>query len=169
VDEYGPTLKYIEGPKNVIADHFSRMPRSDDRVSPAVGKKSATPADNREIASNSDPLDNHHSWIDDIKDVIECFSCIVDEECFLNLPSDMDDDNPLDLEAVKEEQANDQALQNRVAKYPDRYLTKRIGEVDSIICYRKPGDDPTNWKIALPQALLLPTIKWFHQVTGHPQ
>ncbi len=23
VDEYGPTLKYIEDPKNVIADHFS--------------------------------------------------------------------------------------------------------------------------------------------------
>ena len=26
----------------------------------------------------------------------------------------------------------------------------------------------SNWKIALPQSLLLPTIKWFHQVTGRP-
>ena len=59
VDEYGPTIKYIEGPRNVIADHFSRMPRSDDQVSPAVGKKDATPADNSEINSDSDPLDNH--------------------------------------------------------------------------------------------------------------
>ena len=79
------------------------MPWSDDQASPAVGKKNATPADNREIASDSNPLDNHHLWIDDIKDVMECYSCIVDEECFLNLPSDMDDDNPLDLETVKDD------------------------------------------------------------------
>jgi hypothetical protein len=26
VDEYGPTLHYIKGPNNVIADTFSRMP-----------------------------------------------------------------------------------------------------------------------------------------------
>ena len=30
MDKYGPTLKYIEGPKNMIADHFSHMPWSDD-------------------------------------------------------------------------------------------------------------------------------------------
>ena len=60
VDEYGPTIKYIEGPKNVIADHFSRMPRSDDRVSPSVGKKSANATDIRGIVTDIDPLDNHH-------------------------------------------------------------------------------------------------------------
>ena len=25
-----------------------------------------------------------------------------------------------------------------------------------------------NWKIVLPRILLMPTIKWFHIVTGHP-
>ena len=168
VDEYGPTIKYIEGPKNVIADHFSRMPRSDDRASPAVGKKNATPADNSDINSDNVTLDNHHSWIDDIKQVLECYSCIIEEDCFLNLPSDMDDNNPLDLETVKEEQVNDHTLQARVNKYPERYLTKRIGKIDNVICHLKPGDDPSNWKIALPQSLILPAIKWFHQVTGHP-
>ena len=100
------------------------MPRSDDQVSPTVGKKNATPADNSDIASNSDLLDNHHSWIDDIKDVIECYNCIIEEECFLNLPADMDEDNPLDIETVKEEQAEDNVLQSRAMKYPDRYMTK---------------------------------------------
>ncbi len=109
----------------MIADHYLRMPRSDDQASPAVvGKKNATPTDNSDIASDSDPLDNHHSWIDDIKDVVECYSCIIEEECFLNLPSNMDEDNPLDLETVKEEQANDNMLQNRVMKYPDQCMTK---------------------------------------------
>lgn len=144
------------------------MPWSDDQASLTVGKKNATPADNCDIASDSDPLNNHHSWIDDIKDVIERHSCIVDEECFLNLPSDMDDDNPLDLEIVKEEQAKDNALMSRVVKCPDQYLTKQIGEIEGIICHLRPGDDPSNWKISLLQSLLLPTIKWFHQVTGHP-
>jgi hypothetical protein len=97
------------------------MPRSDDQASPAVGKKNATPADNSNIFSDSDLLSNHHLWIDDIKDVIECYSCIIEEECFLNLPIDMDEDNPLDLETVKEEQADDNVLRSRVMKYPDHW------------------------------------------------
>jgi hypothetical protein len=30
--------------------------------------------------------------------------------------------------------------------------------------------DPTqpNWKIALPESMVVGTIKWFHQVVGHP-
>ena len=127
------------------------MPRSDDQASPAVGKTNATPADNSNINSNNVPLDNHHSWIDNIKDVLECYNCIIEKDCFLNLPSNMDDNNPLDLETVKEEQANDNTLPARVTKYPEQYLTKRIGEIDNIICHLIPGDDPAKWKIALPQ------------------
>ena len=40
VDEYGPTLHYIEGPRNVIADTFSRLSRK-DVPSALVGKKVA--------------------------------------------------------------------------------------------------------------------------------
>ena len=168
VDEYGPTIKYIVGKSNVIADQFSRMPRSDDQASPAVGKKSATPADNGNIATESDPLDNHHTWVDDIKEIVDCYECLPEEDSFLNIPSDMDEDNPLDMETIKEQQAVDAGLQKRVKRYPERYVNKRICSVDDIICYIKPRDNPSNWKIALPQSLLLPTIKWFHQVTGHP-
>jgi hypothetical protein len=39
--------------------------------------------------------------------------------------------------------------------------------VDDIICYK---NDPTqpNWKIALPESMVVDTVKWFHQVMGHP-
>jgi hypothetical protein len=39
VDEYGPELHYIEGPRNVIADTFSRLSRN-DVSSPLVGEES---------------------------------------------------------------------------------------------------------------------------------
>jgi hypothetical protein len=41
VDEYSPTLHYIEGPHNMIAETFSRLPRQDD-TSALVGKKAIT-------------------------------------------------------------------------------------------------------------------------------
>jgi hypothetical protein len=37
------------------------------------------------------------------------------------------------------------------------------------LCYVKPGDDPEpQWKIALAQGMVSPTIRWFHQILGHP-
>lgn len=77
-------------------------------------------------------------------------------------------DNPLNIENIKQLQGDDEKLINQAAKYKDRYIKKRVGIVDNIPWYVKPGDAEANWKIALPQNLLMPTIRWFHQVTGHP-
>jgi len=38
----------------------------------------------------------------------------------------------------------------------------------NVLCYTKPGDNPANWKVALPKELIGSTVKWYHQVTGHP-
>jgi hypothetical protein len=57
VDEYGPTIHFIEGPCNVIADTFSRLLRKD--VSSAfAGKKAA------HVVSNSDLESLYLSLID---------------------------------------------------------------------------------------------------------
>ncbi len=53
-------------------------------------------------------------------------------------------------------------------KYPKKYTRKTISNVDNILYYTKPGDNPANWKIALPEDLIKPTIKWYDQGTGHP-
>jgi hypothetical protein len=50
VDEYGPTIHYIEGPHNVIADTFSRLLRK-DVPSTLVGKKAAHVVSNSELES----------------------------------------------------------------------------------------------------------------------
>jgi hypothetical protein len=54
-------------------------------------------------------------------------------------------------------------------KYPEWCSGKSINNIEDILCYTKPGDNPANWKIALPEDLIKPTFKWYHQVTGHPR
>jgi hypothetical protein len=88
------------------------------------------------------------------------------EQCYLNLPKNMVKDNPFDLENIKERQDYDEKLMKSTVKYPEWYTCKTINNVDDILCYVKPGDNPANWKIALPEDLIKPTIKWYHQVTG---
>jgi hypothetical protein len=90
------------------------------------------------------------------------------EHCYLNLPEDMVKDNPLDLESIQEKQDEDNDLQQSLTKHPDWYSCKNINDVNDILCYTKPGDNAANWKIVLPKDLILPSIRWYHQVTGHP-
>jgi hypothetical protein len=80
----------------------------------------------------------------------------------------MVEDNLLDLENIKERQYHDEKLVQSTVKYPEWCIHKSINDVDDIMCYIKPGDNPANWKIALPEDLIKPTIMWYHQVTGHP-
>jgi hypothetical protein len=76
------------------------------------------------------------------KEMFECFTCLPDEECYLNLPDNMVDTNPLDMENIKEQQDADDALLQHAAKYADQYRRKCIGTIDAILCYIKPGDPP---------------------------
>jgi hypothetical protein len=48
VDEYGPTIKYIEGPHNVVLGTFLRLLRK-DAPSTLVGKKAAHIVSNSEL------------------------------------------------------------------------------------------------------------------------
>ena len=97
-----------------------------------------------------------------------CLHNDIPDQCYLNLPEDMVEDNPLDLENIKERQDEDDRLIQSTVKHPTWYSRKTINDVEDILCYTKPGDNAANWRIALPEDLILPTIKWYHQVTGHP-
>jgi hypothetical protein len=140
VDEYGPTIHYLKGPHNVIADAFSRLTRK-DLPSTLVGKKAA------HIVSDSELESLYLSLIDN-EEILQCLlnlpCCFLNNEketrqkkcmkyaadthslaysgnnhfcdsnaehCYLNLPEDMIQDNPLDLENIKEKQDEDNDLQ----------------------------------------------------------
>jgi hypothetical protein len=72
VNEYGPTLHYVEGPLNVIADTLSRLARIDinNDISALAGKKAAS------VVSDSESTTVHSYLIDD-REILECL---------LNLP-----------------------------------------------------------------------------------
>jgi hypothetical protein len=80
----------------------------------------------------------------------------------------MAEDNPLDIENIKEKQDEDNDLQQTATKHPEWHSHKTFDQVTCVLCYTKPGDNPSSWKIAFPKELIRPTVKWYHQVTGHP-
>ncbi len=80
----------------------------------------------------------------------------------------MEEDNPLFIENIKEKQDEDNDLWQTATKHPEWYSRKTFDQITDVLCYTKPGENPSTWKIALPKKLIKPTIKWYHQVTGHP-
>ena len=97
VEEYNPTLQYIPGPKNTIADTFSRLHCKDDGMTPTLEGKNTVPLG----VPLSAAVEAHFSLIDDHK-LSQCFLTLPDEECYLNLPHTTARDSPLNFETIKE-------------------------------------------------------------------
>jgi hypothetical protein len=118
-----------------------------------VGKKQPAEHSINENDVDETPLDNYFLWVDD-REMFECFKCLPDKECYLNLPDDMVDTNPLDMENIKEQQDSDDALLQHATKYADQYTRKCIGTIDDILCSIKPGDPLNNWKNCITKKLV---------------
>jgi hypothetical protein len=90
-------------------------------------------------------------------------------ECNLNLPeTPHPDQNSLNYAHICELQQQDKQLLALQVKYPDNYVNLQLDDnVDDIIYYKKDPTQP-NWKIALPKSMVVDTLKWLHQVMGHP-
>jgi hypothetical protein len=69
---------------------------------------------------------------------------------------------------IHELQQQDKQLLALQVKCPDNYVNLQLDDnIGDIICYKKDPTQP-NWKIALPESMVVDTVKWFHQVMGHP-
>jgi hypothetical protein len=163
VEEFSPMLHYIEGTRNILANILSRLHRLVTPAQIAEGKKLVEPAEvSIEEEDEAYFLDQEYSCLHD-EDIWECI------EYYLNLPdTPHPNENPLYYAHICELQQQDKQLLALQLKYPDNYVNLQLHDnIDDIICYKK---DPTqsNWKIALPESMVVDTVKWFHQVMGHP-
>jgi len=162
VEEFSPTLHYIEGPHNILADNLSRLHRLVTPAQITEGKRLVDPSGVSDDDYDFYFLDQAYTGFED-NDLCETF------ECYLNLPEIPHSVfNLLNYAHICEQQQQDETLLALQAKYPYSYVNMQLDDdVDNIICYKK---DPTqdNWKIALPETMVLDTVKWFHQVMGHP-
>ena len=102
-DEYNLTIKHISGKENILADCLSRLPR--------LGLDEGTEGE----SSPTDPVDDSH-WIDEAYDAFHSLDEDMDFEladsfdCFLNFPTTVPEESPLEYEWICEQQQADEAL-----------------------------------------------------------
>jgi hypothetical protein len=164
IEEFSPMLHFIEGPCNILADNLSRLHCLVIPAQIAEEKKLVEPT---EVSHKEEDeayfLDQEYSGLYD-NDVWECI------ECYLNLPdTPHPNENPLNYAHIRELKQQDKKLLALQVKYLDNYVNLQLdGNVNDIICYKKDPTQP-NWKTALLESsTVVDTIKWFHQVMGHP-
>ena len=120
----------------------------------------------------NESLDSLYSIFDE-PELAKCFMSVMSTEhnltefiqkqdCFLNITEIELDENPVNLENIKELQDADQELQRLKDKHPEPYFCKDTSQTQNVLCYVKLGKDKDeNWKILITNKLLNPTIKWF--------
>jgi hypothetical protein len=163
IKEFSPILHYIKGPRNILADNLSRLHRLVTPAQIAEGKKLVAPAEvSIEEEDEEYFLDQEYSGLYN-EGVWECI------ECYLNLPdTPHPDENPLNFAHICELQQQDKQLLALQVKNLDNYVNLQLDDnVDDIICCNKDSTQP-NWKIVLPESMVVDTVKWFHQVMEHP-
>ena len=123
VEEFSPTLHYIEGPKNILADNLSRLQRLVTTDQLAEGKRLVDPI-------TDDEEDNELAFLQELD-----YSGILDNdiqdsfECYLNLPeSENPEQNPLSYAFIREKQQADAKLLGYVKRFPNNYIYKCLDD-----------------------------------------
>ncbi|KAL7528999.1 hypothetical protein ACHAWF_002797 [Thalassiosira exigua] len=185
LEEYSPTLHYVKGDDNVVADMFSRQGIADTlsgktgipraKGYPLEGKNDA-PNTAQGSLSPATMLEAYvtlcsecTSSIEDDLELSECLLNLTDKESFLNLPLEKVEENLLNIEMIHHKQYEDDVIKRWLRKFLGQFRTIKSGNANDLIIYVKKGDNPARqWQIALPHCMIDERIKWYHIVTGHP-
>ena len=188
VEEFSPKIKYLEGKLNVLADAFSRMPRTDSisttipnvssnekpavlayfmahlpRINPENALKGKQPADQvQSFAYSMDPLISS-SLMNLPDDEVEPHI-----ENYLNLPPNSlvnETVSPLRYVWLRQAQDADPQLQHLANTNP-AYSRCHFGDV-KLIVFDSP-DPRESWNFCLTDNTVEDVIVWFHHILGYP-
>ena len=168
IEEYSPSIYYLEGKLNILADAFSRLPRFDSHE--VVEGKG--PGDDM----NPVPLEIYYSAAASSANDADLYECLKHHpdldsyfdtmESYLNIPKM--DDNPLSYQWLKDTQDADTELQKLTETDEARFYLKKFRDVE-LICFTEAGRNKNRyWRIALSDEAVKPAIAWFHQFLNHP-
>ena len=161
LEEYNPTYHYIPGPENNVADALSRTPTASLFAESDTSHLNPTPDTDvftfPELAESllalptcEAPTASHHV-----------------EDIFLFHPKfDPRGRHPFHFDTIHQYQQESSTLTDLIKTSPDRYFTKDLENLP-IICRRDTQNIDTHWKIMIPNAMLEPLVKWYHEVTIH--
>ena len=145
IEEYSPHFHYVRGTDNVLADFLSRSPLTDGDEDDFMYLSSAD--------LMFDPIDDFMMSEPDVF-----------LDCFLNEPFPRTPVNPIDYATLQTAQQAQHGLTLLPQHDPIRYSSQPFGQT-MLVCYRPPGTH--NFRIVVPDAVLLHLVRWYHSVLGH--
>lgn len=179
VEEFHPRFQYIQGTKNVLADFFSRTPLAVEKsvVQEPQPKIEESQLEelldddvSYEVASRQKQeamLEEHHSIVVDDFMLADCYleasEGLLQELLFVHMPEGVQ--NPVTYQRLAEAQQQQPALWNLPQVDPVRYFYQPFDNLE-LVCYRAVGQH--NFKIMIPNTLLVDVVRWYHQLLNHP-
>jgi transposase InsO family protein len=179
LQEFNPTITYKPGKLNVVADAMSRVPNKTE--TPWLGERPGPP---------KEPYDEEHG--DEVPVAAGATSLQADtqlEDCFMVLEESMmnvalaealgieenylihptfDEENryPLNPNTIRHYQQQDADLVQEVGRDPHLSTVLLRGEIE-VIVHRDDPQDPSEWRIVIPDAVLDRMIQWYHEKLSH--
>jgi hypothetical protein len=153
LEEYGPTIHYIEGRNNHAADALSRLLFSERQTSDP-GFFPEKPADVLRQPSNR--IDSFFSMVTNEHDLLDCFVHLPDQQ---NVPFQMD------LQTIAEARLQDAVLLQQAQAKPQQVQRRLLAPGTLDYCFITTPGGP--WKIYLPGTLLQNVVRWYHLALGH--
>ena len=87
--------------------------------------------------------------------------------CFLNLPELTFDANPLSMQEIRNHQQQSTALMELSRANPIQLPIHELNDIPIIIILGTVPNQPTLWKICIPESLIHRLLKWSHETLGH--
>ena len=149
VKEYSPTLYYIEGPCNILADNLSRLHHLVTLAQIVDGKYLVDPALVLDDDDEEYFLEQEYTVLnyDDIWEVLECYINILE----ISHPNC----NPRNSNHIHKSTKN----LTHYLPYKQNSITLQLDDdINGIFCYKK-GPNQDSWKNALPESIIADTVK----------